>query len=175
MPLPLSSKKQQQSIGHIMIPGLEYEQPTNVDPTSSTYGGSSSPSAQSINTVEMSPHQQTYNNNDSSYHMQQLHRRRPHNNGNGYTSPSSSNYNNSNSYHSGGSLYEEDKYNKVKTPLRKLDFFPKTDREMTVRTERGGQLTAVGYCIMIILILAEYVTWRNMNGESLEHIVVDTR
>ena len=175
MPLPLSSKKQQQSIGHIMIPGLEYEQPTNVDPTSSTYGGSSSPSAQSINTVEMSPHQQTYNNNDS-YHMQQLHRRRPHNNGNGYTSPSS--FYNNNSYNNGGgggSLYEEDKYNKVKTPLRKLDFFPKTDREMTVRTERGGQLTAVGYCIMIILILAEYVTWRNMNGESLEHIVVDTR
>ena len=160
-----------------MIPGLEYEQPTNVDPTSSTYGGSSSsPSAQSINTVEMSPQQQTYNNNDS-YHMQQLHRRRPHNNGNGYTSPSSSNYNNNSSYNNGGggTLYEEDKYTKVKTPLRKLDFFPKTDREMTVRTERGGQLTAVGYCIMIILILAEYVTWRNMNGESLEHIVVDTR
>lgn len=156
-----------------MIPGLEYEQPTNVDPTSSAYG--SPPSAQSVNTVEMSPQQlstSTYNND--SYHLQQLHRRRPHNNGNGYTSPSSSssNYNNNNG---GGTLYEEDKYTKVKTPLRKLDIFPKTDREMTVRTERGGQLTAVGYCIMVILILAEYVTWRNMNGESLEHIVVDTR
>ena len=153
-----------------MIPGLEYEQPTNVDPSY----GSPSPSAKSINTVDMmSPQQQQQN--DSPYHLQQLHRRRPHSNGNGYTSPSSSSYNNNN--RGGGStMYEEDKYNKViKTPLRKLDIFPKTDREMTVRTERGGQLTAVGYCIMIILILAEYVTWRNMNGTSLEHIVVDTR
>ena len=152
-----------------MIPGLEYEQPTNVDPSS--YGGSPSPSAQSINTVEMSPQQQQHN--DSPYHLQQLHRRRPHSNGNGYASPSS---NSSNNNGGGSTMYEEDKYNKViKTPLRKLDIFPKTDREMTVRTERGGQLTAVGYCIMIILILAEYMTWRNMNGTTLEHIVVDTR
>jgi hypothetical protein len=59
--------------------------------------------------------------------------------------------------------------------VKKLDIFPKTERDYTVRTERGGQLTAVGYAIMAILILAEFMTWRGLNRESLEHIVVDTR
>ena len=143
-----------------MISGLEYEQPSND-------GGAAadrSPSAASMSSVDISsPQPQTYNNN--SYHSQQLHRRRPHSmNGNGYNNDLSNN----------NKAYDEDKYNKVKI-VRKLDIFPKTDREMTVRTEQGGQLTAVGYVIMTILLLAEWLTWRSMNGTNLEHTVVDTR
>mmetsp|Transcript_1292 Transcript_1292/g.3063 ORF Transcript_1292/g.3063 Transcript_1292/m.3063 type:complete len:429 (-) Transcript_1292:42-1328(-) len=48
------------------------------------------------------------------------------------------------------------------------------ERDYEVRTERGGQATLVGYVIMLVLILAEFWTWRGLNGESLEHIVVDT-
>jgi hypothetical protein len=29
--------------------------------------------------------------------------------------------------------------------------------------------------LMSVLIIAEWMTWRGMNGMSLEHIVVDTR
>ena len=148
-----------------MIPGLEYEQPGMADPSASSYG-TQSPSAQPMSSVDMSPG--GYNNNYDSHHMQQLHRRRPHGGG-GYTN-GGSNGAGSNTGH------DDDKYAKRSARVvKKLDFFPKTERDYTVRTERGGQLTAVGYVIMAILILAEYMTWRGMNGESLEHIVVDTR
>lgn len=155
-----------------MIQGLEYEDPSSS--SAAGYGGSPSPSMNVDNNNNMqSPQQQptsTYNNNDA-YHVQQLHRRRPHN-GNGYTNGERHN----NTSYSSNNNADDDKYSKSKTRIvRKLDIFPKTDREMTVRTERGGQLTAVGYILMAILILAEYITWRGMNGESLEHIVVDTR
>ncbi|KAL7532123.1 hypothetical protein ACHAXR_007253 [Thalassiosira sp. AJA248-18] len=143
-----------------MIPGLEYE----AEPT---HHAAASPSAQSMSSVEMSP--QTHGNDQ--YHLQQLHRRRPHG-GSGYTNGS----NNGRSHTNGGGGYDDssDKYAKRKRNIKKLDIFPKTERDYTVRTERGGQLTAVGYVIMAILIFAEYMTWRGMNGESLEHIVVDT-
>lgn len=145
-----------------MIPGLEYE----AEPTH--HHAAASPSAQSMSSVEMSP--QTHGNDQ--YHLQQLHRRRPHG-GSGYTNGS----NNGRSHTNGGGGYDDssDKYAKRKRNIKKLDIFPKTERDYTVRTERGGQLTAVGYVIMAILIFAEYMTWRGMNGESLEHIVVDTR
>ena len=154
-----------------MIQGLEYEDPSSS--SAAGYGGSPSPVDNNNNNNMQSPQQQptsTYNNNDA-YHVQQLHRRRPHN-GNGYTNGERHN----NTSYSSNNNADDDKYSKSKTRIvRKLDIFPKTDREMTVRTERGGQLTAVGYILMAILILAEYITWRGMNGESLEHIVVDTR
>ena len=70
---------------------------------------------------------------------------------------------------------DDDKYSKRTRAVRKLDFFNKIEVDHIVRTERGGQLTAVGYVIMLVLILAEYFTWRGMNGESIEHVVVDTR
>ena len=141
-----------------MIAGLEYEQPSNDG------GADRSPSAQSMSSVDISS-PQTYNNNSHLNSQQQLHRRRPHStNGNGYNNDLS----NRTTYN------EDNKYNKVKI-VRKLDIFPKTEREMTVRTEQGGQLTAVGYVIMAILLLAEWLTWRSMNGTSLEHTVVDTR
>lgn len=152
-----------------MIPGLEYE----ADPAYAQQP--TSPSSQSMTSVDMtspSPQQyhhqqqQTYGSND--YRMQQLHRRRPQG-GSGYT-------NGSNNGSSNG-MYDadNDKYTKRTTRLaKKLDIFPKTERDYTVRTERGGQLTAMGYVLIFILICAEYFTWRGMNGESLEHIVVDT-
>ena len=143
-----------------MIAGLEYEQPSN-----DGGGADRSPSAASMNSVDISSPQPQYNNNSYLNSQQQLHRRRPHstNGTNGYNNDlSNKTYN------------EDNKYNKVKI-VRKLDIFPKTEREMTVRTEQGGQLTAVGYVIMTILLLAEWLTWRSMNGTSLEHTVVDTR
>ena len=143
-----------------MRAGLEYEQPSN-----DGGGADRSPSAASMNSVDISSPQPQYNNNSYLNSQQQLHRRRPHstNGTNGYNNDlSNKTYN------------EDNKYNKVKI-VRKLDIFPKTEREMTVRTEQGGQLTAVGYVIMTILLLAEWLTWRSMNGTSLEHTVVDTR
>ena len=141
-----------------MIPGLEYEQ----QPSNDGGGADRSPSAASMNSVDISSPQPQYTNNSYLNSQQQLHRRRPH---------STNGYNNDLS----NKTYDEDnKYAKVKI-VRKLDIFPKTDREMTVRTEQGGQLTAVGYVIMVILLLAEWLTWRGMNGTSLEHTVVDTR
>jgi hypothetical protein len=132
-----------------MIPGLEYEPPHGYN--------TASPSVQS---VEISPqHQSDY------HHGQQLHRRRPHANGH-------SQYNSYNDNDGGDGKYA--KKLSAKT-VKKLDFFPKMERDYEVRTERGGQATLVGYVIMLVLILAEFWTWRGLNGESLEHIVVDTR
>jgi len=172
-----------------MIPGLEYEQPGTPAPSSSNaqqqpqYGNvvvdpsyattSSSPSAQSMSSVDISP-QTSHRNNP--YHLQQLHRRRPHSN-TGYNNGGGGGYNGSNNNGSGGNAAyhdNDDKYTKSSRAVRKLDIFPKTERDYTVRTERGGQLTAVGYVIMFVLIVAEWMTWRGLNGESLEHIVVDT-
>ena len=154
-----------------MIPGLEYEQPEGA---SSYSAAQQSPSAQSMTSVEMSPGGGGYgynggnnNGNDNSYHTGQLHRRRPHGGDGGY---GNGGYDNG-----GGSSHDEDKYAKRSRAVKRLDIFPKTERDYTVRTERGGQLTALGYVIMAILMVAEFLTWREMNGESLEHIVVDTR
>lgn len=151
-----------------MIPGLEYEEPQ----ATSGGGVAESPSA-SVQSIDMSsPH----NTNDHTrFHLQELHRRRPHT-GSGYTNSSNGG---GSSHHNGGSHHtadpDDNKYAKRSRVVKKLDIFPKTERDYTVRTERGGQLTAVGYAIMAILILAEFMTWRGLNKESLEHIVVDTR
>jgi len=139
-----------------MIPGLEYE------PTDG--GGGSSSSAYNA-------YQQQQQQYPQSSSPTQLHRRRnAATNGNGYNSASSS---------SGGNYENDNKYNKppssIPRAVRKLDIFPKAERDYTVRTERGGQLTAIGYVLMSVLIIAEWMTWRGMNGMSLEHIVVDTR
>ena len=110
-------------------------------------GYASSPSMQS---VDMSP-QQPANNFG-------LHRRRTANNG---TSSSS----------------HEDAYtpSKAKGLARKLDLFPKMERDYEVRTERGGRVTLLCYFIMMVLVMAEVWEWKRLNGEKLEGIVVDTR
>ncbi|KAL7537982.1 hypothetical protein ACHAWF_005959 [Thalassiosira exigua] len=171
-----------------MIPGLEYEQPSaGGDPSSYPAGGNgaanaaaSSPSAQSMSSVPVSPLASPVAapSSDDRFRMQQLHRRRPHgvsggdsfgNGGGGYG------YGGTNGG-AGPSPYpkDDDKYSKPSRAVRRLDLFPKAERDYTVRTERGGQLTAAGYVLMAILIAAEYLAWRGANGESLEHIVVDT-
>mmetsp|Transcript_28225 Transcript_28225/g.60584 ORF Transcript_28225/g.60584 Transcript_28225/m.60584 type:complete len:573 (+) Transcript_28225:150-1868(+) len=167
-----------------MIPGLEYEQtaPTSAGGTNSHATSSSSSATPSDPSYSQSPQTPNNNNNNDQYHLQQqqqLHRRRPHTS-TGYTNGSNNNngYNNNsgNGRANNNANDDDDKYTKrtTRAVVRKLDFFPKTERDYTVRTERGGQLTAVGYCIMAILILAEWMAWRGSNGESLEHIVVDT-
>ena len=166
-----------------MIQGLEYEPPDDgVDP--SYYG---SPSSQSVSSVNLlSPASPSSSHQRQQYHRaqqeqqfshrsphndQSLHRRRPRSNNvydDGYGTPTSAFSN----------TPEDDKYAKRRTAsrlARKLDIFPKTERDYTVRTDRGGQLTAFGYALMTMLILAEWSTYRNANRQSLEHIVVDTR
>ena len=148
-----------------MIPGLEYEQePEHQPPQPAT---TTTHSASSVQSVDISPRDGTH---DRHHPLAQLHRRRPHNFG--------ANTHGQASYHSAGAADDDNKYTKRTTTAkagRKLDFFPKMERDYTVKTERGGQFTLVGYGIMIVLMMAEFLTWRRLNQESLEHIVVDTR
>eukprot|EP00580_Thalassiosira_gravida_P014103 CAMPEP_0201682396 /NCGR_PEP_ID=MMETSP0494-20130426/51598_1 /ASSEMBLY_ACC=CAM_ASM_000839 /TAXON_ID=420259 /ORGANISM="Thalassiosira gravida, Strain GMp14c1" /LENGTH=564 /DNA_ID=CAMNT_0048166153 /DNA_START=107 /DNA_END=1801 /DNA_ORIENTATION=- len=160
-----------------MIPGLEYEQSAPTSAGATTGDNSHATSATTASDPSYSQSPQTHNNDQYHLQQQQLHRRRPHTS-TGYTNGNNNGYNNGANGSSGGSgknNLDDDKYTKRTTrAVRKLDFFPKTERDYTVRTERGGQLTAVGYCIMAILILSEWMAWRGSNGESLEHIAVDT-
>lgn len=67
---------------------------------------------------------------------------------------------------------------KVKASTRKmvrnLDIFTKVEKDMTIKTERGGMITVISYCIMAILILAEFITWKAQNSYPIEHVVVET-
>jgi hypothetical protein len=177
-----------------MIPGLEYESASfdNGNGSSTTdfqheqqqqypssyvdYGGgaaTSSPasSVNSYSSINLNTPSSSFTTTSStpSSSYPELRRRqiRPDNNDNGfgYASP---NYDTS----SKGSNNNKSSVTKL---AKKLDVFPKTERDYTIRTDRGGQLTAIGYGIMIILILAEYMTWKSMNSEHNEHIIVDTR
>lgn len=143
-----------------MIPGLEYE-PDGGPALGHTHA--SPPGDTSFTSVDMSPQ-----HHRADRYGGELHRRRGGGGGGGYGTNGTSNG-------GGGRADDDDKYAKRAKAVRRLDFFPKTERDYTVRTERGGQLTAAGYAIMAVLILAEYLTWRGLNGESLEHIAVDTR
>ena len=56
---------------------------------------------------------------------------------------------------------EKDKYAKrpVSRLAKRLGISPTTERDYTVRTERGGGLlTAIGYAIMAMMMLAEWTT-----------------
>ncbi|KAL9187323.1 hypothetical protein ACHAXT_001426 [Thalassiosira profunda] len=148
-----------------MIPGLEYEPDGGPAPDHSRYA--SSPGDTSFTSVDMSPQHHQHQAHGVDRYGGELHRRRGGGGGGGYATNGASNG-------GGGRADDDDKYAKRAKAVRRLDFFPKTERDYTVRTERGGQLTAAGYAIMAVLILAEYLTWRGLNGESLEHIAVDT-
>ena len=156
-----------------MIPGLEYEP---VD------GGGAASASSSANSNAYNIQQQYHHSHDSSsspsvqsveltspiqqqQHQHSLHRRRIYNHDGNNDAGGNNNY-----------KYTTKPANS--TPLRavrKLDIFPKAERDYTVRTERGGQLTALGYVLVSVLIIAEWMTWSGMSGMSLEHIVVDTR
>ena len=59
--------------------------------------------------------------------------------------------------------------------VKNLDFmFPKVDKEFTVQTQSGGIATVIAYGLVMILVLAETVTWMGQNRQTLEHILVDT-
>jgi len=182
-----------------MIPGLEYEsasfdngngssssapdhhhQQQQQYPSSNDYGGASSSPASSVNsyssinldTPSHSSATTPSGHPSPSSGYPELRRRQVYNNNN----------NNNNNGYAGRPNYDTASYSKgsgksssVTKLAKKLDVFPKTERDYTIRTERGGQLSAIGYAIMIILILAEYNTWKSMNGDHNEHIVVDTR
>jgi hypothetical protein len=95
-----------------------------------------------------------------SYNLQQLHLRHPCGFYDGYGRAGSP-----------PSEPENDEYAKrpVSRLAKRLGIFPKTERYYTVRTERWGLLTAIGYAIMAIIMLAVF------DRDRLEHIVVDTR
>jgi hypothetical protein len=177
-----------------MIPGLEYESASfdNGNGCSTTdhhhqqqqypssyvdYGGAttSSPGASSVNSyssINLNTPSSSSHTTSTPTGYPELRRRqiRPDNNDNngfGYASPNYDTNNKGNNNNKSSSS--------VTKLAKKLDVFPKTERDYTIRTDRGGQLTAIGYGIMLILILAEYTTWKNMNSEHNEHIIVDTR
>ena len=58
--------------------------------------------------------------------------------------------------------------------VKKLDLFPKVDREFTMTTEGGGLVSVVAYVLIFILVTAELVSWTSANQTTLEHIRVDT-
>ncbi|KAL7435453.1 hypothetical protein ACHAXM_006184 [Skeletonema potamos] len=132
-----------------MIAGLEYEEPE----PAAVFTASSSSTAASNNY----------------YHAGSLHRRYNATAG----GPDNGHHHNSNA----SSSQDDNKYTKYSKQtrlLKKVDFFPKTDIDYEIRTERGAQLTFIGYLLMLILILAEFITWTSSNSEAIEHIVVDT-
>jgi hypothetical protein len=104
-----------------------------------------------MQSVDMSPH--------SSYDNNGLHRRRPAKD-NGF----SNDYSNHNHTPS-----------KARSVAKKLDLFPKMERDYEVRTERGASITLIGYFVMFVLVCAEVWEWRGLNSQLVEGIVVDTR
>mmetsp|Transcript_10818 Transcript_10818/g.29908 ORF Transcript_10818/g.29908 Transcript_10818/m.29908 type:complete len:543 (+) Transcript_10818:205-1833(+) len=64
---------------------------------------------------------------------------------------------------------------KYRQRVKKLDFmFPKVDTEYTVQTDRGGIAFVIACVIIVILCLAETISWRYQNLKTVEHVVVDT-
>jgi len=130
-----------------MIAGLEYEP----EPADAAYSGTASSTTATSN----------------SYHTGSLHRRH-----NANTTGSNNNGHQNASYQDNDNKYA--KFTKQTKFLKKVDFFPKTETDYEIRTERGAQLTFIGYLLMLILIFAEFITWNSLNSEANEHIVVDT-
>ena len=59
--------------------------------------------------------------------------------------------------------------------VKNLDFmFPKVDTEYTVTTDRGGVASVIAYGLILLLVMAETVSWIGQNRATNEHIMVDT-
>ena len=72
----------------------------------------------------------------------------------------------------------DDKYAKAsrrRARVRRLDMFPKVQEDYQVRTDRGGLVTLVGYGVALVLVLAEWASWKAERGRVVEHTFVDTR
>jgi len=80
----------------------------------------------------------------------------------------------STSYSSNQNIYNDDNGKKLKNTVKKLDFFPKVDRDMTVRTEHGGMITIVGYVIIGVLVISELFSWLDLSSSTVENVIVDT-
>lgn len=60
------------------------------------------------------------------------------------------------------------------TVIKNLDFmFPKVDTEYTVRTDGGGVASLVAMGVVLLLVVAEVLSWRYSNTITTEHIRVD--
>ncbi len=75
---------------------------------------------------------------------------------------------------SGGDKYSKKRGLLSPQSVKRLDFFEKVESDMTVKTDRGGRVTLIGYVIMVVLVLAEFLSWRSSNASLTEHVVVDT-
>lgn len=69
--------------------------------------------------------------------------------------------------------------NKYKKSMRRkmvknLDFFPKVESDLMVKTERGGLVTLVGYGIVFFLCLNELFAHWAISSDTIESVVVDT-
>jgi hypothetical protein len=74
----------------------------------------------------------------------------------------------------GSSATDSQTIRSTRKMVRKLDIFTKVERDMTVKTERGGMITIISYCVMAVLILAEIITWKAQNSYPIEHVIVET-
>jgi len=74
----------------------------------------------------------------------------------------------------GGGRSDDDKYLKRKKIYKSLDFFPKVERDYTVKTEHGGLVSVVGYVVISILVLSEVISWISHNRSTVDNVVVDT-
>lgn len=70
--------------------------------------------------------------------------------------------------------HDDDNSKLKRTAVRNLDFFPKVERDFTVKTEHGGFITVVGYMIMCILVSSELFSWMGLSRSTIENVVVDT-
>jgi endoplasmic reticulum-Golgi intermediate compartment protein 3 len=62
-----------------------------------------------------------------------------------------------------------------KALVKKLDFmFPKVEAEYTVRTDKGGIVSLIAYCLICVLAVAEIISWQGQRNGTNEHISVDT-
>ena len=57
--------------------------------------------------------------------------------------------------------------------LKKLDIFPKVEKDLTVKTDNGGFMTIVAYFLTIIIVLAEIYNYRSLNNTVTQHMSVD--
>lgn len=80
---------------------------------------------------------------------------------------------NSNNQNGNGSN-DDGKSNIRRKVVRNLDFFPKVDQDLMVKTERGGLATLVGYIFVFIFVMNELSIHFTMNRDTTENLVVDT-
>eukprot|EP00980_Cylindrotheca_fusiformis_P000739 scaffold174_cov98-Cylindrotheca_fusiformis.AAC.8 len=90
--------------------------------------------------------------------------------------PNYGNYNNNYqaTTHDDDKLSGKRSYRPGRDVVEKLDFlFPKVDREFTVQTKGGGVASLVATGLIVLLILAETITWYSQNRMDVTRTYVD--